>query len=136
MPKSKLRHQITLAFQRAIEDLQESNTPDPYRFCDYNFKLDETIWDIESRLKEREYRPRQAESFDLPKGEFAIRPGIIVDVLDLTVIFCLLSEFILRLDKKLPSGVTAYRIRKNKNQGFKIQREASYYILPRYKGKN
>ena len=124
---------VFLAFQRAVLDLEKSFAQDPFKYCDYDYQFDNTIHNIIRQLKEHEYRPRKAESFDLPKGEYAIRPGVIVDILDLTVINRLLLDFIHKLDKKLPAGVTAYRLRHEKGVQFQIEREAAYYIMSRHK---
>jgi len=121
------------AFQRAVSDLERSIAPDPFKYCDYDYNLEETIRELISDLKANEYRPKRVENFDLPKGEFAIRPGIIVDILDLTVIHRLLLDFIIRLDRKLYSGATAYRLKKNQKLQYIIDREHTYFVLPRYK---
>ena len=123
---------MLLAFQRAILDLEKSFAPDPFKYCDYEYQLDETLKDICHHLKEGEYRPKRVEKFDLPKGEFAIRPGVIVDILDLTCIHRLLIDFIFRLDKKLPAGVTAYRLKRDPKLQFKVDLEPTYFILPKY----
>ena len=69
----------------------------------------------------------------MPKGEFAIRPGVIVDILDLTCINRLLADFIFKLDRKLPGGVTAYRLRRDPKLQFRIELEPAYFILSKYK---
>lgn len=122
-----------LAFQRATSELERSIAPDPFKYCDYDYKLEETLQELVLHLKEQEYRSKRVENFNLPKGEFAIRPGIIVDILDLTIINRLLVDFIFKLDEKFPSGVTAYRLRKDDKLQFKIDREHTYFVLPRYK---
>ncbi len=121
------------AFQRAVSDLERSVAPDPFKYCDYDYKLKETINELIADLKSKEYRPKRVENFDLPKGEYAIRPGIIVDILDLTVIHRLLLDFIIKLDRRLYPGVTAYRLKKDKKLQYTCDREHSYFVLPRYK---
>lgn len=98
---------ILFAFQRAISDLENGPFPDPYKYADYDYRLSDMISALVTHVKENEYRPKKAENFDMPKGELAIRPGLILDVADLTVLHRLASEFILELDTKLPSGVVA-----------------------------
>ena len=122
-----------LAFQRATLDLEKSFAPDPFKYCDYEYQLDETLKVISHHLKVGEYRSKRVENFDLPKGEFAIRPGVIVDILDLTCINRLLVDFIFKLDRKLPAGVTAYRRRRDPRLQFRIELEPAYFILPKYK---
>ncbi|NVM55471.1 MAG: RNA-directed DNA polymerase [Candidatus Helarchaeota archaeon] len=124
---------MSLAFQRAVLDLEKSFAPDPFKYCDFDYKLAETLKVLIYHLKQHEYRPKRAEGFDLPKGEFAIRPGVIVDILDLTIINRLLLDFIFKLEEKLPAGATAYRVRKHPKLQFKIEREPTYFVLPRYK---
>lgn len=121
------------AFQRAVSDLERSVAPDPFKYCDYDYKLEETVKELIADLKAKEYRPKRVENFDLPKGEFAIRPGIIVDILDLTVIHRLLLDFIIKLDRKLYAGVTAYRLKNDKKLQYTCDREHSYFVLPKYK---
>lgn len=134
MPHRMTEYQrMFIAFQRALLDLEKSFAPDPYKYCDYDYKLEETLKVLIYYLKEHEYRSKKAENFDLPKGEFAIRPGVIVDILDLTVINRLIVDFIFKLDEKLPPGVIAYRLRKDRKLQFKIERDSSYFVLPRYK---
>jgi hypothetical protein len=124
---------MLLAFQRATLDLEKSFAPDPFKYCDYEYQLDETLKVISYHLKEGEYRSKRVENFDLPKGEFAIRPGVIVDILDLTLINRLLVDFIFKLDRKLPAGVTAYRLRRDPRLQFRIELEPTYFILSKYK---
>jgi len=136
MPKIKRVTELDkmfLAFQRAATDLEKSSSPDPFRYAEYDYNLAETLKDLIRDLKENEYRPKRAENFYLPKGELAMRPGMIIDILDLSVLNRLLADFILNLDEKLPSGVTAYRIRKDNKLQFRVEREAAYFVLPRYK---
>jgi hypothetical protein len=127
------KKKMFLAFQRATLDLESSFAPDPFKYCDYEYQLDENLKVIGYHLKEGEYRSKRVENFDLPKGEFAIRPGVIVDILDLTFINRLLVDFIFKLDSKLPGGVTAYRLKQDPKVQFKILQEATYFILPKYK---
>jgi len=125
---------MLMAFQRATLDLSKNSfAPDPFRYCDYDYRLNETLEELCAQLKEHEYRPQKAENFDLPKGKYAIRPGVIVDVLDLTIINRLLEDFIFKLDAELPAGVTAYRLRTDKKLGFKVDREHVYYVMSRAK---
>jgi hypothetical protein len=134
-PKKRMNEQkkMYLAFQRATLDLENSFAPDPFKYCDYEYQLDDTLKVIGYHLKEGEYRSKRVENFDLPKGEFAIRPGVIVDILDLTFINRLLIDFIFKLNKKLPAGVTAYRLKQDPELQFRILQEATYFILPKYK---
>lgn len=122
-----------LAFQRAISDLEQGPLPDPFKYADYDYRLNELTSHLVSHVKENEYRPNRAENFDMPKGELAIRPGAVLDIADLTVLHRLTSEFILDLDAKLSHGVVAYRLRKDKKYQYRIERESAYFVLPRYK---
>jgi len=124
---------MLLAFQRGISDLESGPFPDPFKYAEYDYRLEDMINLLVKHVYENEYRPKRAENFDMPKGEFAIRPGLILNVMDLTVLHMLASDFIIQLDLKLPSSVTAYRLRKDKKQEYKIKREATYFVLPRYK---
>ncbi|MDP8261702.1 MAG: RNA-directed DNA polymerase [Candidatus Ancaeobacter aquaticus] len=121
------------AFQRSVSELEGGPLPDPFKYAEYDFALNDTLNILVQHLKENEYRPKRAENFDMPKGEFAIRPGLTLDVTDLTVIHKLASDFIVTLDAKLSSGVVAYRLRNDKKKCFRIERESAYYVLPRYK---
>jgi len=126
---------MNMAFQRATLDLEQGFAPDPFKYSDYNFKLKETLERLIQQIRTNKYRPSSTESFDMPKGEFAIRPGVIVDLLDLTVINRLLGEFILSLDRKLPSGVTAYRLKPDRKLEYQVKEEKNYFILSKYKRK-
>ncbi|MCA9408612.1 MAG: RNA-directed DNA polymerase, partial [Candidatus Omnitrophica bacterium] len=130
LTKSK---KMYLAFQRAVTDLEGCVAPDPFKYCEYDYELDATIRELLDDLSHYEYRPKRAETFNMPKGELALRPGLIIHLFDLTVLHYLLSDFIFALDEKLPPGVTAYRIRKDKKNQFKIKRETAYYVLPKYR---
>ena len=125
-------YKMYLAFQRAITDLETGIAPDPLKYCDCDYCLDETIHEVLEDLSHNEYRPKRTENFNLPKGEYAIRPGKIIQLVDLAVLHYLLSEFVLKLDAKLPSGVTAYRLKTDKQRQFSIRRDA-FYVLPKYK---
>lgn len=124
---------MALAFQRAVYSLERSTFADPYRYCDYSYKLNETLTVLNEHLNDNEYRPKRAENFDMPKGEYAIRPGAIIDILDLTILNRIIAEFIFKLEDNLPAGATAYRVRKDKKMDFRVEREAAYFVLPRYK---
>jgi len=124
---------MALAFQRAVYALERSTFADPYRYCDYSYNLNETLTVLNEHLSDNEYRPKRAENFDMPKGEYAIRPGAIIDILDLTVLNRIIADFIFKLEDKLPAGATAYRVRKDRKMDFRIEREAAYFVLPRYK---
>lgn len=124
---------MLLSFQRAISDLESGPLPDPLKYAEYDYALSDLIHLLVSQLQDNEYRPKQAENFDMPKGEFAIRPGVALNVMDLSVLHRLASDFIVNLDKKLPSGVIAYRLREDKKLQYRIERKSAYFVLPRYK---
>jgi len=124
---------MLLSFQRAISDLESGPLPDPLKYAEYDYALSDLIHLLISQLQDNEYRPKRAENFDMPKGEFAIRPGAALNVMDLSVLHRLASDFIVNLDKKLPSGVIAYRLREDKKLQYRIKRQSAYFVLPRYK---
>ena len=124
---------MLLCFQRAISDLESGSLPDPLKYAEYDYALSDLVHLLNSQLHDSEYRPKRAENFDMPKGEFAIRPGVALNVMDLTVLHRLASDFIVTLDKKLPAGVIAYRLREDKKLQYRIERQSAYFVLPRYK---
>ena len=124
---------MLLSFQRAISDLESGPLPDPLKYAEYDYALNDLVHLLISQLQDNEYRSKRAENFDMPKGEFAIRPGAALNVMDLSVLHRLASDFIVTLDKKLPSGVIAYRLREDKKLQYRIERQSAYFVLPRYK---
>lgn len=124
-----LKRSLLTAYQRAIGDFQNGFAPDPFRCCDLDHDLEETVEETAGALDKSEFRCKRAEAFDIPKGEFAVRPGVIVDVQDLAVVHKILAEFIVGLDRSLPSGVVAYRLKPDKRLEFIVKREPTVYRI-------
>src|SRR5258705_11794922 len=109
-----LRARLDLAFQLAVTDLEESQTPDPFRNADQDWRHERILGRLEGSLRAGKYRPEFPLVVTLPKNEFANRPGKRISVEDLTVLFYIMLALAEVFEDRLRAGVTAYRVRRVK----------------------
>jgi len=123
-----LRTRLDLAFQLAVSDLEDSQTPDPFRNADQDWRHERALDRLERALRNGTYRPELPQVVSLPKNEFASRPGKRISIDDLTVLFYITLGLAEVFEDRLRAGVTAYRVRRVKPTISAKRR----YVLPRY----
>lgn len=127
-PIPVLMGRLELALDLAITDIEESQTPDPFRNSDYDWRRNRMLERLAKGLRTGTYSPEPPLLVALPKSEFAVRPGKRVRVEDLTVLFYIVLGLASVFEDRLRAGVTAYRVRQSRAMISPRRR----YILPRY----
>ena len=101
---------LELAFNFAKDSAKNFFIPDFIRHQDFIHKSKKLLEDISIRLKNKEYKPHQILSIDIPKTGLTTRPGSIIEFADLVVLFSIICSFVEELDSKLPDNVHSFRL--------------------------
>lgn len=94
---------------------------DAVRYGDFGFHRDEYLDFISRSLMDKSYYPKPLRRIDVPKSNYAVRPGSIVSIDDLIVLYSIALLIAPKLDKKLPRFVHSWRVkhgRKKKEELF------------------
>ena len=105
---------LELALNFAKDSAKKCFIPDFFRHQDFVHNSKRILQDISFKLKNREYRPHQILTIDIPKSGLTTRPGSIIEFADLVVLFATICSFIEKLDSKLPDD-NVYSQRLNPN---------------------
>jgi len=71
---------------------------------------------ISKSLKDGTYHPRGLLRIDVPKDTLSVRPGSVIDIRDLVVLYAIILIIAPRLDKQLPETVYSYRLKPDKKR--------------------
>lgn len=94
---------------------------DAVRYGDFGFHRDDYLDFISRSLMDKSYHPKPLRRIDVPKSNYAVRPGSIVSIDDLIVLYSIALLIAPKLDKKLPRFVHSWRVkhgRKKKEELF------------------
>lgn len=96
---------------------------DALGYSDFAFHLDEYLKFISRSLKNESYHPKPLQRIDVPKSEYAVRPGSTVSIEDRIVLYAIALLIAPVLDKKLPSSVYSWRVKHGRKAGENLFRE-------------
>lgn len=85
---------------------------DPYRYSDFAFKLDDHLKSLSQSLATRNYHPKPVLTIDVPKSTLSVRPGSVLALEDMIVLFAVAYLIVRQLDRKLPDSVYSWRVKK------------------------
>lgn len=100
------------AWHLARTDARTDFIYDPYKYNDYAYNLEENLKGLLISLKQDTYHPQPVLQIDVPKSSLAVRPGSTIEIEDRIVLFAITCLIAPDLDKKLPSTVYSYRLKK------------------------
>jgi hypothetical protein len=100
------------AWHLARSDSRTDFIYDPYKYGDYAYNLEENLKGLLISLKQDTYHPQPVLQIDVPKSSLAVRPGSTIEIEDRIVLFAITCLIAPDLDKKLPSTVYSYRLKK------------------------
>jgi hypothetical protein len=116
---SKLSDPILLrrSWHLARNDSRSDFISDPFRYSDFAFRLDDHLNAISQSLANGSYHPSPLLTIDVPKSSLSVRPGTALAIEDRIVLFAIIQLIAPQLDKKLPSSVYSWRVKKNWKTG-------------------
>lgn len=91
---------------------------DPYRYADFAYRLDDRLRQISRSLAHHTYHPTPTLNIDIPKSTLSVRPGTVLEIEDLIVLFAIILLIAGPLDKKLPPSVYSWRLKENSKELF------------------
>jgi hypothetical protein len=97
------------AWHLARVDAQRTFMLDPFGYNDFAFDLDNNLALIRQSLKNGSYHPSFISRIDVPKDTYSVRPGSLVDINDLIVLYGIVYLIGKKLDSQLPGSVYSYR---------------------------
>lgn len=97
------------AWHLARVDANAGFVEDPYHYNDYAFQIDKKLGALRDTIRDGTYHPRRLLRIDIPKDTYSVRPGTLIDINDLIVLYAITLLIAERLDKKLPDTVYSYR---------------------------
>jgi len=104
------------AWHLARVDANSGFIKDTYNYDDFAFHLDREIDLLCSRLKDGTYHPHGLLRIDVPKDTLSVRPGSLIEIRDLTVLFGIILLIAEKLDSKLIDTVFSYRFNPSKKR--------------------
>jgi hypothetical protein len=97
-------------------DLRGGFIQDPYYHNDFAMDIENQLSLISKSLKDGTYHPRGLLRIDVPKDTLSVRPGSVVDIRDLVVLYGIIILIAPKLDKLLPETVFSYRYKPDKKR--------------------
>lgn len=91
---------------------------DAYRYSDFAYRLDDRLRHISQSLALGTYHPSPPLKIDIPKSTLSVRPGSVLEIEDMIVLFAVTLSIARQLDKKLPQSVYSWRIKENSDELF------------------
>ena len=124
---------LDLAWRRLLSDAQDDLVPDPLAYEDFKSDKDNLLKSVKQRLQAG-YEPTDLLKMDVPKSEFAFRPGSIPVIEDRLAYTALIGSFAEMIDSTLEDEdvVASYRVQTGRkralfkfglNQWFKFQNQ-------------
>ncbi|MGD8717875.1 MAG: PAS domain S-box protein [Candidatus Zixiibacteriota bacterium] len=100
---------LAAAWPYARRDAADNFVFDVIDYEDVKHNLPHIIRRLERELRTDQYKPAPLLSVDIPKRPYTIRPGAVVSLIDLIVLYALVRKIAPALDAKLSPGVFSYR---------------------------
>lgn len=97
---------------------------DALGYSDFGFHLDEYLGFISRSLKNETYHPKPIRRIDVPKSEYAVRPGATASIEDYIVLYAIILLIAPNLDKKLPASVHSWRVKHNRKRKESLFKES------------
>ena len=92
---------------------------DAYRYSDFAYRLDDRLRHISQSLALQTYHPSPPLKIDIPKSTLSVRPGTVLEIEDMIVLFAITLSIARQLDRKLPDSVYSWRVKENSDEIFK-----------------
>lgn len=105
---------------------------DALQHGDFGFHLHEYIESISRRIKNESYRPNPLRRIDVPKSNYAVRPGSSVYFEDLIVLYAIALLIAPKLDKCLPSSVSSWRVKHKRKRKGELFEKKKNQLLEKY----
>ena len=84
---------------------------DPFRYGDFANRLEAHLINLSQNLSSNSYHPKPSLNIDVPKSTLSVRPGSVLAIEDMIVLFAIIYLIAPNLDKKLPKSVYSYRLK-------------------------
>lgn len=91
---------------------------DAYRYSDFAYRLDDRLRHISQSLALGTFHPSPPLKIDIPKSTLSVRPGTVLEIEDMIVLFAVTLSIARQLDKKLPRSVYSWRVKDNSDELF------------------
>jgi len=122
---------FTIAWKQIRKSLLKDLIKDPIENVDYEINLADNIWNLLSKINNKNYTPKLPLIIEFAKGKGLYRPVAILEIEDLIVFQSIIIKIAPRLDKLLPRGIYAVRSTGNDKKPFK----GWYNEWPKYQKK-
>lgn len=105
---------------------------DSLRHGDFGFHLHEYIGSISRRIKNESYHPNPLRRIDVPKSNYAVRPGSSVYFEDLIVLYAVALLIAPKLDDILPEFVSSWRVKPEGKRNKELFKKEKNRLLEKY----
>ena len=110
------RDLLKKAWHLARVDAKSKFIQDLFAYNDFAFDLDRYLEMLRLALQDGTYHPQKLLRIDVPKDTYSVRPGSLIDIRDLIVLYAIIILIAPRLDKQLPDSVYSYRYNPDKKR--------------------
>ena len=81
----------------------------PFRYADFAHRLNDQLKSLSQSIFSKNYHPQPLLTIDVPKSTLSVRPGSVLALEDMIVLFAITLLVAPKLDKKLPPNVYSWR---------------------------
>lgn len=110
------RDLLRRAWHLARDDSRSDFVPEPFRYSDFAFHLEDHLEGIAEDLAREAYHPRPLMIIDVPKSTLSVRPGSVLSIEDKIVLFAISCLIAPQVDKKIPKNVYSWRVKKKEDK--------------------
>ncbi len=103
------------AWHLARKDSRTNFMDDPFRYADFAHRLNDQLKSLSQSIFSKNYHPQPLLTIDVPKSTLSVRPGSVLALEDMIVLFAITLLVAPKLDKKLPPNVYSWRVKGNTN---------------------
>ena len=104
------KEKIEKAYKFAIQDIRDDFIYDVLNYDDIKINHDLVISTLENQLKNNQFVPSQIVRIGVPKNYHSVRPGTVIHLIDLVVLYTLAQVIAPIFDKCLSDCVYSYRL--------------------------
>ena len=110
MEKWYSEENLKLAWRYVKYDIKDNFTFDVIDYEDIKKNIDVVISNLSSQLASNRYYPAPLLKIGVPKSEYLVRPGTVINIVDLIVLYALTQQFAFYIDQIFSDSVYAYRV--------------------------
>jgi hypothetical protein len=117
-------------WQLARNDYRDNFIEEWYTIDGFAYNLELHVADTINRIQTDSYIPDKLIHIEVPKGSYGFRPGTIIPIRDLSVLYSIITLIAKAPDDALPDSVYSWRLKKKIRSGDSLFHESDILDIP------